>query len=199
MKGGQHWVHMEIMEGAYGGRHDKDGMDAVDTLYANTRNNPIEDIESHIPVRIEAYELREDRMAAGENRGGLGATRVFRFLEDAGISIEGEGHRFRPWGFDGGDDGQVAVLTLDPAEGEDVALPSKLPYKRVRAGDSLVAQGPCGGGYGNPLLRDPALVLDDVLDDLLSPETARRDYGVVIAGGAVDAGATAAERAARGG
>ena len=198
MKEGQHWVHMEIMEGAYGGRHDKDGMDAVDTLYANTRNNPIEDIESHIPVRIEAYELREDRMAAGENRGGLGATRVFRFLEDAGISIEGEGHRFKPWGFDGGDDGDVAVLTLDPADGEDAALPSKLPYMKVRAGDSLVAQGPCGGGYGDPFKRDPEAVLDDVRDELLSVATAKADYGVIIAGDAVDLAATQGERASRG-
>ena len=45
-------MHMEIMEGSYGGRFGIDGMDAVDTLYANTRNNPIEDIESHIPIRV---------------------------------------------------------------------------------------------------------------------------------------------------
>ena len=43
LKDETHWVHMEIFEGSYGGRLGKDGMDAVDTLYANTRNNPIED------------------------------------------------------------------------------------------------------------------------------------------------------------
>ena len=48
---GRHWVQMEILEGSYGGRQGMDGMDAVDTLYANTRNNPIEDIESHLPLR----------------------------------------------------------------------------------------------------------------------------------------------------
>lgn len=198
MKEGQHWVHMEIMEGAYGGRHDKDGMDAVDTLYANTRNNPIEDIESHIPVRIEAYELRENRMAAGEFRGGLGARRVFRFLEDAGISIEGEGHRFAPWGFDTGADGQVAVMALCGADG-DVSLPSKLPYHRVKAGDVLVAEGPCGGGYGDPLRRDPSAVLEDVLDGLIDAETARADFGVVLHAGAVDDAQTQSERAKRAG
>src|SRR6266851_1972360 len=57
--GGGHWVHMEIFEGSYGGRSGLDGMDAVDTLYANTRNNPIEDIESHLPLRVTRYELRE--------------------------------------------------------------------------------------------------------------------------------------------
>ena len=49
LKDETHWVHMEIFEGSYGGRLGKDGMDAVDTLYANTRNNPIEDIETHLP------------------------------------------------------------------------------------------------------------------------------------------------------
>ncbi|MGE3648458.1 MAG: hydantoinase B/oxoprolinase family protein, partial [Reyranellaceae bacterium] len=48
LKDDTHWVHMEIFEGSYGGRDGKDGMDAVDTLYANTRNNPIEDIETHL-------------------------------------------------------------------------------------------------------------------------------------------------------
>jgi N-methylhydantoinase B len=49
---GRHWVQMDILEGSYGGRKGLDGMDAVDTLYANTRNNPIEDIESHLPLRV---------------------------------------------------------------------------------------------------------------------------------------------------
>jgi hypothetical protein len=58
---------MEIMEGSYGGCFGIDGMDAVDTLYANTRNNPVEDIESHIPLRVERYELREDVMGRHES------------------------------------------------------------------------------------------------------------------------------------
>ena len=37
LRGEQRWVHMEIFEGSYGGRHGIDGMDAVDTLYANPR------------------------------------------------------------------------------------------------------------------------------------------------------------------
>ena len=75
MRKGKHWVHMEIFEGSYGGRGGLDGMDAVDTLYANTRNNPIEDIESHLPLRVSRYELREGGIGAGEWRGGLGSVR----------------------------------------------------------------------------------------------------------------------------
>src|SRR6266853_1192101 len=71
MQHSKQWVHMEIFEGSYGGRGGLDGMDAVDTLYANTRNNPIEDIESHLPLRVARYELRENACGAGEWRGGL--------------------------------------------------------------------------------------------------------------------------------
>src|SRR6201999_3777109 len=106
----QQWVHMEILEGSYGGRKGLDGMDTVDTLYANTRNNPIEDIESHLPLRVERYELREDMAAAGEWRGGIGSVREFSYLTDGGFSVEGDGHKYKPWGFDGGDDGAPSAL-----------------------------------------------------------------------------------------
>src|SRR5258705_11478820 len=65
MRGGAHWVHMEIFEGSYGGRRGLDEMDAVHTLFANTRNNPIDDIESHLPLRVGRYELREGGSGAG--------------------------------------------------------------------------------------------------------------------------------------
>ena len=191
-----HWVHMEIMEGAYGGRYRKDGMDAVDTLYANTRNNPIEDIESHIPVRCDRYELHDNRCVPGKWRGGVGAVREFTFLSDAGFSIEGEGHDVKPWGFDGGAEGIPASMTLHNTSGTGVELPSKVPYFKVRVGERLVCEGPCGGGYGDPYQRAPEAVLDDVLDGLLTPEMALSDYGVVIRDGAVDMAATDRARAA---
>ena len=93
---------MEIFEGSYGGRDGIDGMDAVDTLYANTRNNPIEDVETHLPLRVLRYELREDSGGAGKWRGGLGSVREICFLDNGGASVEGDGHKFHPWGFLGG-------------------------------------------------------------------------------------------------
>ena len=191
---GKHWVHMEILEGSYGGRHGLDGMDAVDTLYANTRNNPIEDIESHLPIRVDQYELRDDVAAPGKWRGGVGTVRQFTYLSDGGFSVEGEGHKYRPWGFRGGADGTTASLKL-VSGGKESELVSKVPYHKVRAGDHLVSLGPCGGGYGNPFERDPNAVLSDVLDGLISVETAERDYGVVVKGRSIDEQATAALRA----
>jgi N-methylhydantoinase B len=79
-------------------------------------------------------------------------------------------------------------------QGRETELVSKVPYHKVKAGDHLVSYGPCGGGYGDPLKRNPELVLSDVLDGLISAETALKDYGVVIGGNAVDHKATAAAR-----
>jgi N-methylhydantoinase B len=183
LSGEKHWVHMEIFEGSYGGRADSDGMDAVDTLYANTRNNPIEDIETHLPLRVERYELREDKVGAGTFRGGLGSVRAFRFLTDGGASVEGEGHRFRPWGFAGGEDGETARLEIVRADGTVQALPSKVPHMAVKAGDTFVCEGPAGGGYGDPRRRDPASIAADVADGLISAETARKRFGVTASDG----------------
>lgn len=191
---GRHWVHMEILEGSYGGRRGLDGMDAVDTLYANTRNNPVEDIESHLPLRVERYELRDEAAAAGRWRGGIGTVRQFAFLEDGGFSVEGDGHLHRPWGFAGGADGRTAALTLIEADGSEAALVSKVPYHKARAGQRLRSEGPCGGGYGAPFERDPEAVLGDLRDGFVSAEGAGRDYGVEIRAGALDAEATARRR-----
>ncbi len=197
---GKQWVHMEIFEGSYGGRGGLDGMDAVDTLYANTRNNPIEDIESHLPLRVSRYELREGGIGAGEWRGGLGSVREFAYLSDGGASVEGEGHAFAPWGLGGGKPGSPAELRLVRQDGSVEMLPSKVPHMRIRAGERFTCIGPAGGGYGEPHLRDSALVRDDVADGLLSNEAARRDYGVALTpSGTVDETETARLRSGAGG
>ncbi len=182
---GEPWVHMEILEGSYGGRYGMDGMDAVDTLFANTRNNPIEDIESHLPLRVDRYELRENVVAPGEWRGGISSVREFTFLSDAGFSIEGDGQKYSPWGFDGGTDGRPGKLD-QVSKSAVTAMPSKVAFRQARAGERLECAGPSGGGYGDPFKRAPAAVLDDVLDELFSEDIARESYGVAIRGGQVD-------------
>jgi N-methylhydantoinase B len=191
LQDGDHWVHMEIFEGSYGGRHGMKGMDAVDTLFANTRNNPIEDIESHLPLRVTSYELREDGAGAGQWRGGIGAVRAFEFLADGGVSVEGDGHVYAPWGFDGGREGSPARITAERGGRATQTLTSKVPYTPARSGDRFVVVGPIGGGYGDPLKRDPESVRGDVLDGLISREIAERDYRVVLSADlTVDAAAT---------
>jgi N-methylhydantoinase B len=173
-------------------------MDAVDTLYANTRNNPIEDIESHLPLRVARYELREGASGAGEWRGGLGSVREFVYLSDGGASVEGEGYEFAPWGLAGGKPGNPAELQFVRQDGTVEVLPSKVPHMQIRAGERFVCVGPAGGGYGDPLARKPERVRHDVADGLLSAEAARRDYAVVITSrGPVDEAETTSLRAAR--
>lgn len=190
LKGENYWVYMDITEGSYGGRYGKDGMDAVDTLFANTRNNPAEDIESHYPLRVERYELREDAGGPGKWRGGVGSIREISFLEGGRFCIEGDGHRFAPWGIFGGEEGTPGDLILNPGTSREEHLPSKIPDRRTTTGDTVRTVSPCGGGYGDPLERDPERVLDDVLDGFVFMQNARDQYGVVLTDGDVDRQAT---------
>jgi N-methylhydantoinase B len=160
------WVYMDIMEGSYGGRHGKDGLDAVDTLYANTRNNPVEDIESHYPLRVRRYELVESGAGAGQWRGGLGSIRDIEFLDDGGFSLEGDGNSVAPPGLFGGGDGTPGSVIMNPGSSNEESLPSKIPYRRVTAGEVLRLVGPCGGGYGEPAQRDAAAIERDEADGI---------------------------------
>ena len=177
LQDGVHWVFMDIQEGSYGGRMGKDGLDAVDTLYANTRNNPIEDIESHFPLRVTRYELTEDAGGAGRWRGGLGSVREMEMLADGGFSLEGDGSVHPPPGLFGGEEGTPGAVILNADTNGEVDLPSKFPYRKARRGDRLRLVGPSGGGYGDPGERDPAAVRDDVADGYVSEASARERYG----------------------
>jgi 5-oxoprolinase (ATP-hydrolysing) len=195
----EYWVYLEVDEGSYGGRPARDGLDTVDCLIANTRNNPIEELEWRFPMRTERYELRQEPCAAGTWRGGVGVVRVNRFLEDTIVTCEGERHESDvPWGVFGGHDGLNASLVKNPGAADAESWPSKVTARRLRAGDALEITTPSSGGYGDPLERDPQAVLDDVLDGITDAERAERDYGVVldIAAQAVDFEATQRAREA---
>ena len=195
-----YWVYMDITEGSYGGRLGMDGIDAVDVLYANTRNNPIEDIEAHFPLRVARYELRTNRSGPGKWRGGMGSIRDIEFVGRTHMSLEGDGNRHAPPGAFGGSAGTPGAVTYRTAGSDEEAhLPSKFQSRWAEPGDIISTISPCGGGYGDPLERDPGKVLEDVLDEHVSIESAREHYGVVIdpARGAVDEGETERLRASR--
>lgn len=175
----EYWVYMDITSGSYGARPAKDGLDATDTLYANTRNNPIEDIESHYPLRVNRYELREDAEGAGRQRGGIGAIREMEFQTSGRVSIEGEGSKYAPWGFDGGEDGTPGAVVVEDEIDESTPR-SKMSNEGMDEGQYLRMVGPCGGGWGDPEERAPEAVRQDVLNDLVSRERAESVYGVVL-------------------
>jgi len=180
---GDYWVFLEVNEGSYGGRPRADGPDSIDNLMANTRNNPIEDLAMHLPMICDRYELRDDVMpGAGRFRGGIGVVKAQRVLTDAFITHENERHFDVPWGIFGGASGQVGKVDIyNIARPDDIKhMPAKFSGMRVAAGDVHVFYGPCGGGFGDPLERPSAKVLDDVLDGFCTVEHARLAYGVIV-------------------
>lgn len=176
---GDYWVYIEVNEGSYGGRFGKDGLDSVDNLVANTRNNPIEELEMRLPMRCNRYELREEGASSGKWRGGIGVVRAWEYLEGSLFTGEGDRHTDSPRGVKDGKDGLTGSLTLNPGK-EAKKLHAKLTNYKIKAGDILEIKTPCAGGYGNPLERDPQLVLDDLLDGYISEEKVINEYGVVL-------------------
>ncbi|MBY6058838.1 hydantoinase B/oxoprolinase family protein [Leisingera daeponensis] len=180
---GEYWVFLEVNEGAYGGRPDSDGPDAIDNLMANTRNNPLEDLAMHIPMICERYELRDDVMpGAGKHRGGIGVVKSQRMLTDGIITHESERHTNVPWGVFGGTEGAAGKCEIYNVSSTEPPrqMHSKFHGEDVRKDDVMAYYSPCGGGYGSPLERTPEKVLDDVLDGFCTPQHARDIYGVVL-------------------
>ena len=178
--GESYWVYIEINEGSYGARNGKDGMDAVDTLMANTRNNPIEELELNHAMRAMRYELREEPPAAGKWRGGIGSVRKWLMQTDTFLGSEADNRSDPPAGALGGAAGVSGAFIRNPGTDWEEVLFSKVTQEVVKAGDTLEIRLPSGGGFGDPFQRDPMAVLSDVWDEYLTAEDARRDYGVVI-------------------
>jgi len=131
------------------------------------------------PVIIERYGFAADTGGPGKYRGGLALVRDFRFVGDeAVLQVRSDRRTHLPYGLDGGRPGTPSCNVLNP-DAEARELPSKFTMT-IHTGDVLHHVQPGGGGHGNPLEREPSRVLEDVLDEKLSPEFARREYGVVI-------------------
>ncbi len=182
---GEYYSYYETAGGGYGGRSRTDGPDAVQTHFQNTQNAPIEEIESNYPVRITRYGLIPDSEGPGRFRGGLGLCREYVFVgHEPSYTVLADRVRFPAWGLFGGRSGKTARYVLISENGE-TDLPSKATVQ-LEAGQSVRLESCGGGGYGSPYERDPEQVLADVRQEKISPLRARDEYGVVIAGNAID-------------
>jgi N-methylhydantoinase B len=196
---GRPYIIVDMLCGAWGGRQEKDGVDAVTNPAQNLSNTPVEVLEAAHPIVIERYALVTDSCGAGRHRGGLAIERHYRILrDDTLLQLRSDRWRTPPWGLGGGGDGTLAanVLTRD---GRDAPLPGKVTMQLRR--DDLICHRMAGaGGHGDPLQRAAGNVLDDVLDGRITPESARREHGVVLTDtGDVDVDATRVERSRRAG
>ncbi len=171
-------VYMEVVGGGWGASAGADGADVVDGYVGNCSNVPVESLEADYPfMRVEEYALRRGSAGAGEWRGGLGARRVYRILED-GVTFNSYSDRFKvaPWGLFGGRPGQHSQFLIE-RDGTTIALPSK-GNTPLRKGDRLVIETAGGGGYGRPERRDRSAVRREVAEGLLTEDEATRLYGL---------------------
>jgi N-methylhydantoinase B len=194
------YVYYEAPTGGNGAYREDDGASAWGNIdFGNVRTiQSAEALESGMPLRVERSELRQDSGGEGTTRGGLGIRRELRLLDgEARYSVLSDRAVVPPFGV-GGASVAAPVKVSVRRDGQEIEFPTpgKVTGYAIRAGDVVVMQSAGGGGFGDPLARDPERVRRDVRGGYVSAERAREGYGVLLtADGSVDPVATAAQRA----
>jgi len=194
--GGERFVYVDFSCGTWGGRPWADGIDGVSNVFVNMASQSVEQVESEHPIEITAYEFAQDRCGAGKYRGGAPFRREYRIkVPEAVLQFRADRHTVRPYGLYGGKAGKPGSVHL-ASDGLPRYIGSKVTEK-IAAGEIFSYVLPGGGGWGDPLERDPDAVLRDVRNEVISAASARDVYGVVLTALplAVDSTATAARRA----
>jgi N-methylhydantoinase B len=205
---GKFFVGVFPYPGGYGGTRSGDGLVNGTPPQSMANFVSLEMSEHRYPLRFDFFRIREDSGGAGMHRGGCGTEYRFSAWSDIRTTVLGDQCDTQPFGIAGGKSAAPNVVEIRTA-GRTWTPPmrSKLENEALRAGDGVHACSPGGGGFGNPLERDPAAVERDLNLGYVSRASAERDYGVVIAETKtlgdrtvyrLDPKASAAERARRG-
>jgi N-methylhydantoinase B len=196
---GTPYLMREVLGGGSGGRYYADGEDTIHVV-PDSRNLPTEFTEARFPFRIERLGLATDSGGAGQFRGGLGYDKHIRMLADAHFMSIADRSILACWGVKGGRAGRPFSVTIDPGGPNERAVDALADAEFVAAGEVIRIRTTGGGGWGDPLERDPAAVLRDVRWRKVSVGAALADYGVVITGRdgepSIDLAATQTRRAA---
>lgn len=189
------WFQLfQIGFGGIPGRPLGDGPDGH-SLWPGFTNVPNEFLERYFPLRIERYSTEPDSGGAGLHRGGNGIHMTYRFLADGQIAVHDDRWFVPPWGVNGGHPGLRAKKLLERKDGTTEIVGNKVEDVSVQAGDLLHYVTWGGGGWGDPLERDPNLVSLEIRQGLVTPEGAK-NYGVIAdQNGHVDVGQTESLRA----
>ena len=197
---GSNYIHYEWPAGGTGASDGTDGSNAVRSYNEGDFNSiqSVEMVEAQFPLRIERCEIRESACGDGEFRGGFGLRRDVKILGQTGaLSVLSEKNVIPPYGVEGGSNGAANSFTVI-REGE-VTQPSPVPGKvsgfPLKMGDVVREETAGGGGYGDPIKRNPQLVRADVAEEYLTVAEAAQRYGVVLDGDIVNVAATEAKRA----
>jgi N-methylhydantoinase B len=174
------WLTMIIRGGGLGASSRVDGHHCA-IFPANGANTPVEIFESDTPLIVEERSLICDSGGPGKMRGGLGRRMIIRIPDDeyapqgpTSIAVQAGRYKYPPRGLFGAAPGAGARFLVNGQAGD----PSGLTL--CRTGDVIEFDSAGGGGYGDPLQRDPQMVAADVADGYVSIEKAREDYGVAI-------------------
>jgi N-methylhydantoinase B len=190
---GKTWLITDGVLGSWGGKHSGDGVDGISSPLGNLSNQPVELIEARLPLKIVRYGLAQDSGGAGRHRGGMAMLREYELLADnAQLGLRSDRRRHLPIGVEQGLPGSPSfnVLVRQGAQTLLPVMPTGLCT--IHRGDRLLHLAASGAGHGDPLLREPAAVLEDVIDERISVDYAREVYAVVLDGSplAVDDEAT---------
>ena len=199
--GGGNYIHYEWPAGGTGASDGTDGSNAVRSFNEGDFNSiqSVEMVEGQFPLRVERCEIRENMCGDGEYRGGFGLRRDVRILSGRGaLSVISEKNVIPPYGVEGASNGAANsfVVIRDGEIVEPSDMPGKVSGFALRPGDIVREETAGGGGYGDPLEREPERVLADVAENYLSEADAEARFGVVIHDGSVDGAATRARRQA---
>jgi N-methylhydantoinase B len=175
---GKPFLSREVIGGGSGGRYYADGNDAIH-IVPDSRNQPAEFTETRFPLLVEKLALRTDSGGAGRRRGGLGYDKHYRALVDCRTIVTADRVRLGCYGLNGGKAGQPFQVTVD-IEGTPRTLDGLVDGEPVAAGQVVQVCTTGGGGWGDPLDREPDLLLQDVRDGKVSERAAQDDYGVVL-------------------
>lgn len=137
-----HWDYYETIGGGMGAGPRSDGLSGIQTHMTNTRNTPIEVMETAYPLRVNRYAIRQDSGGIGTHRGGDGLVREFEFTDETTVTLLTERRTTPPWGLNEGKDG---LPGLNKINGE--VMPAKFT-RTLHKGDSLVIETAGGGGWG---------------------------------------------------
>ena len=173
------FAYVDLTAGARGGRPNGDGPEGVPHPGANISNTSVEIAEVELPIRIEEYGIKQDTGGPGKYRGALSQVRSVRCLaNEATLQLRSDKRRFPPYGLQGGKTGNPSWNILTSRDTETI-LPT-MGATRIFKDDLISHVIAGGGGWGDPLDRDPDLVRKDVWNEKLSCEYVRSEYGVVI-------------------
>ncbi len=171
------------LKGGSGGTEGVDGYDHIGMIDASggVLDQDYEMFEQQTPHLLLKHEYWLDSAGAGRWRGGLGVETAFKIGgENTKVVTFGDGDVESPFGLFGGKSATLNKIELQYPGGKVYKATSKDLIEDVPAGTVLFQQAGGGGGYGDPYLRDPGLVAREVKNGIISPDQARKDYGVVL-------------------